>query len=129
MELSIFLAKLLGLYMLIIAAIMLFRKNTFQFAIHEMISSIGLIIFIGILNLIVGLAIVLGHSVWEWNWRGLITLLGYLSLIKGVSRIAFPQEEIKMAKSVMQGWGYWVVWGITLVLGIFLTYKGFGIHI
>ena len=43
-----------------------------------------------------GIAMAIGHSVWELNWRGLITLLRYLCIVKGVVRIGFPDMPKKM---------------------------------
>lgn len=125
MELSLFLAKLIGIYMLIVAVIMLFRKNIFESVINEMVSSPGLLAFAGIINLVIGLAIAIGHPIYELSWRGLITLIGYLSIIKGIMRLAFPEQDRMIIKSVMRRSGYWIVFAIVVILGLFLTYNGF----
>ncbi|MGV0806189.1 hypothetical protein [Mycolicibacterium setense] len=45
----------------------------------------------GYLSLFLGLASVLLHNVWELNWHVLITIFGWLALIKGVIVIAWPE--------------------------------------
>lgn len=45
----------------------------------------------GYLSLFLGLTSVLLHNVWELNWHVLITIFGWLALIKGVIVIAWPE--------------------------------------
>ena len=124
MELSVFLAKLFGIYMLILAALMLFRREQFKSIVNEILDSEALLAFSGILNLLAGLAIVIGHPVWELSWRGLITVLGYLTLFRGIAWLAFPVQIHAFAKSFQQN-GYWISLFITLILGLYLSYEGF----
>ena len=52
MELSLFLAKLFGIYMLVIAALMLLRKNQFISVANEIISSASVLTSLaGVINL------------------------------------------------------------------------------
>ena len=90
MELSIFLAKLLGLYFLVCAVLFLFRKRQIEAAAKDMTSSKGTLAVSAEISLIFGLAIIIDHSIWEYSWRGLITLIGYLMILKAVLRFAFP---------------------------------------
>ncbi|QLH36891.1 MAG: hypothetical protein HWD61_12740 [Parachlamydiaceae bacterium] len=113
------------MYMLIIAAIMLLRKDAFENTLKEMISLRALLYLLGVFNLLFGLAIVIAHPIWELNWRGFITLLGCLSLIKGVVRLAFPKEDQRFVKSLMQGNAYWIVLGGIALIGLYLAYEGF----
>lgn len=79
----------------------------------------------GILNLMLGLAIAIAHPFFESSWVGLITLIGYLAIISGIIRIAFPNELRKFSDKILQVPGYWIAFGIYLVLGLILTYAGF----
>ena len=73
----------------------------------------------------VGLAIAISHSVWEPSWRIVITLFGYLSILKGIIRIAFPEAAKKTANSMLQDSSIliWVV--LAMLLGGYLTWVGF----
>lgn len=124
MELSIFLAKLIGLFLLIVAADLLLRRHELEGAVEDFASSKGLLIFSGSISLLLGLAIVIAHQVYEWNWRGLITLLGYLMIVRGAARFAFPTGIQKRIVSFFHR-GYWFILIILLILGIYLTYSGF----
>lgn len=126
MELSLFLAKFLGLYMLIIAAIWVLRKKPFEAVVREIILSDGLLAFSGVLQILFGLAIVISHSVWVFDWRGVITLIGYLAIFQGVFRLMFPRQLQHFFKKTVEKKSWvWIV--ILIVLGAFLTYHGFSI--
>jgi hypothetical protein len=124
MELSIFLAKLLGLYFLVCAVLCLFRKKQIEAAAKDMASSKGTLAVSAEISLIFGLAIVIDHSIWEYSWRGLITLIGYLMILKAVLRFAFPSTVKKMVSKCM-GSAYWLTLIVLFLIGIYLTYCGF----
>lgn len=124
MDVSIFIAKLMGIYMLIVAAIWIFRKDQVEATIKEVLSSNGLLALSGVISLVLGLAIAIGHPIWEWNWRGLITVIGYLSILKGIMRLAFPAQIQQRVLNVVSQ-GYWFVIALVIVLGAYLTYSGF----
>ncbi len=124
MGLSLFLAKLLGLYLLIVAGVWIARKEEVDKAIKEIFNSRGMLALTGWMSLIPGLAIAIGHPVWQLNWRGLITLLGYLMIVKGIMRIAFVEQVEKYTLKILSK-HYWVIIAVLVVLGAILTYSGF----
>jgi len=124
MDLSIFLARLLGIYLLITAVELLVRRHELEGAVKDFASSKGLLIFSGSLSLLLGIAIVIAHPIYTFNWQGFITLVGYLLIIRGIIRFSFPSHlQKKMAASFHRR--YWVVFFILAIVGIFLTYSGF----
>ena len=127
MGLSIFLAKLIGLYLLIIAADLFLRKREIEGAVKDFASSKGLLVFSGSRSLILGLAIVIAHPIYELNWRGLITLLGYLLILRGALRVAFPTVIQKKMVSFFHK-GYPAVFFTLLIVGGFLVYCGFTVY-
>lgn len=124
MELSLFLAKLIGLYFLILSVIWITRKKQFEEAMQEVISSTSIIEFSGVFSLLMGLAIAIGHSVWVLDWRIVITLIGYIAIIKGIMRLAFPKMVQSMLTKMVRH-GSVIPLAILIVLGLFLTYNGF----
>jgi len=124
MDLSIFLARLLGLYFLIVAIELILRRHEFEGAVKDFASSKGLLVFSGSISLILGLAVVIGHPVYEMGFHGLITLLGYLMILRGIWRMAFPSRIQKKLVTCFQQ-GYKLIFLILLVLGVYLTYAGF----
>lgn len=124
MDYSVFLAKFMGIYLLIVSAIWLLRKDQFETSIQDLVSSKAVLAFGGAFNLLFGLAIAVGHPIWQADWKGMITLIGYLSIVKGVFRLGFPIQDQRIVNFALKR-GYWIVFAVMLALGLFLTYCGF----
>ncbi|MDE2590333.1 MAG: hypothetical protein KGL95_11805, partial [Patescibacteria group bacterium] len=88
MDLSLFLARSWGLFIALICFGILLHKKRFA----SMVTKIDPATFflIGMLILAVGVAQVVGFEIWELNWKGLVTLFGWASLIKGILIIFVP---------------------------------------
>lgn len=123
MNLSIFFAKLLGIFLIFMAIVMAARKKYIESIVNELFASKSLLYFAGTLNLLIGLAIAIAHPIWEWNWKGLITLLGYLFIFKGMMRLGFPEQSKILEKKMLRG--YWIIFAAVAISGIYLTYSGF----
>ncbi len=123
MDLSLFLSKLIGLYLIIVALIWTFRKHDFETSSKELWNAGGTLALSGVVSLLIGLAIVIDHNMWELSYRGLITLLGWLIILSGVMRLGFPKSCHAWAHKIFHYRIPFII--ILLVLGCFLTYKGF----
>jgi hypothetical protein len=125
MEVSVFLAKLIGLYLLAMGGLWIARGHVILLWVEEFDANRAAVFLGGLIALVAGLAMVIGHSVWEFGWRGLITLIGYASLIKGASLIAFPDWQrgsVEWMRNKVIG-RIWLL--AVLVLGGYLTWRGF----
>lgn len=126
MIVSIFLARVLGLYFIIVSLAVLFRFKYFQTAYDELVVSKANVLFGAVLSLIVGILIVVAHPIFIWNWRLLITVMGYLTLIKGIMLLFFPEYTIKFKRSMMSNRSlYFILIVIFLLIGLVFAYRGF----
>ena len=124
MLLSIFLAKLLGIYMLIAAAEIVLRRREVEGVLKDLSHSKGLLAYTGSISLLLGLVIVLSHPVYDKDWRGLITLIGYVLILRGIIRSGFPTHYQKNFIPFFHH-KFRAFFLILLVVGIYLTYMGF----
>ena len=128
MELSIFLAKLFGLYFLIAGGIVMMRQKSFMPVLTQVFNSRPLIIVLGAGELIAGLAIVIGHPIWVSNWRGLITAIGVWLVLEGIIYLAMPYTKIKKLLHQFNNPTWYTSGGLlAVVLGAYLAGKGFGL--
>lgn len=119
--LSIFLAKVWGIYLIALCFSLLnkaTRKNLFILIAKEEISLSGLI------TLIIGIAMVVSHNVWT-GWPIVITIIGWLGVIKGVCLLFFPAAMRRIYMRMQNSNWIYVLLVIGVVLGVFLTYAGF----
>ena len=127
MELSLFLARVIGLYCVIVGFAYIFKRHFFRQVMEEYFDNRSVVLISAILALIVGLLLVVGHPVWEMSWRVIITLFGYLSLLKGILLLYSPKVMKKMTRA-LTAWDGLVFSGltaITLIIGAYLIYQGF----
>jgi uncharacterized protein YjeT (DUF2065 family) len=126
MQVSIFLARLLGPLLLLPGIGLLVNPRAFRAMATEVVGSITLVYLFGLFDFAAGLAIVLVHNVWTVNWRVLITLIGWLLLIRGAARILITDTLMDYAKTVIRKKQLYPVSGVVLVfLGLMLCYFGY----
>jgi hypothetical protein len=99
MQTSVFLAKLIGPLALALGIALAGNGAAFRAMAGEFLNSPALIFLAGIITLPAGLAIVLTHNVWTPNWRVVITIVGWLSIIAGTFRTVAPQYAAAMGRS------------------------------
>lgn len=127
MDISIFLAQVFGLYFVIAGVAMIVRPR----AVETLISSLANRDFVfvsGLVALLIGVPLVLLHNVWDGSWHVVVTIIVWLTLLKGVARIFMPDTVTEWSKSMSRNKAgvRLMVWVMVLV-GIFLIYKSFGV--
>jgi hypothetical protein len=126
MPVSIFLARLLGPLLLLPGIGLLVNPRAFRAMATEVVGSVTLVYLFGLLDFAAGLAIVLVHNVWTVNWRVLITLIGWLLLIRGAARILITDTLIGYAVALIRNKRlYPVSGGVLVILGLVLCYFGY----
>jgi hypothetical protein len=126
MPVSVYLARLLGPLLLLPGIGLLINPRAFRAMATEVVGSLTLVYLFGLIDFAAGLAIVLVHNVWTMNWRVLITLIGWLLLIRGAARVLITETLMGYAKSLIRNKQlYLVSGGILVVLGLVLCYFGY----
>ncbi|MBI1980314.1 MAG: hypothetical protein HYS63_01865 [Methylocystis sp.] len=93
--LTLFLAKLIGAYALIMSAWMLVRRDVALQMIESVSREPVAIAFIGMIRLAIGLAIVIGHEIWSDATAALVSLVGWLTLISGSLTLFLPPQTVR----------------------------------
>ena len=93
MDTSIFLAKFWGWYLLIFFLILSFNPKRIK-QIFDDLKDEKFLILTSFIAIIVGLLNILSHNIWEPNWKLIITLIGWQSLLIGLSLFIFPKKTI-----------------------------------
>ena len=126
MQTSIFLAKLIGPILLVAGVAMLVNRKDLDALAQEILRSRLMLFLFGIIDLSIGLAIVLTHNVWAADWRIIITLLGWLLLVRGAVRLLIPDQVKALGTKVLGNAN--VMTGslaVVAVLGLVLSYFGY----
>ncbi len=123
---SIWIAKLLGPIVLLLAASMIWRPDALLALSRQFLTDKPLILISGVLALLAGLLIVNVHNIWYWGWPVIITLFGWALLIGGAVRVLSPDFVTEVGSRMLEQTGLvrWigVLWAM---LGLFLSYQGY----
>ena len=93
--------------------------------VQDFSGNLGLVVFSGFMHLFFGLLVVVAHNIWTPDFRGLVTLMGWVGIIKGGLRILAPTKISHLGEEFAGGKKL-VVWGLVwLAVGVFLLYSSF----
>ncbi len=127
MENSLFLAKIIGPYCIIIALGILLNREFYQNVMRDFMRSAALVYIGGILSLIIGFLIVLTHNLWVRDLPVIITIIGWGAIVKGVWLIVFPNNLTKFTEAYLKNAGLLTAHMILIiVLGVALINYGYG---
>ena len=124
--LSLFLAKLIGLYLILVAGAMLLNKKDISLLFGVYTKNPKAIYLTGIVDAMIGLALVLSHNIWTWDYRVVITIVGWLLLLRGAGRMLAPDAVAKSLlkfKKIGQG-PILAMLVFLLLVGVYLAYMG-----
>ncbi len=102
MDSSIFLARLIGPLLVVIGVGLFVNRDNYRTLAREFLDSPALIYIAGIIAFLGGLSVVLTHNVWVLGWPLIITLLGWLTLIGGITRIVFPRATVQLGERMIR---------------------------
>jgi len=127
MDLSIFLAEVIGVYLTITSLAALVKRKPLMQAIKQMARNTHVVFMLAALELILGLILVLSHNVWDGTWHVVITVFAWLMLIEGVFYFFVKQSVVEKLLNWFSraDWFYTLASLVGVVLGIYLMYVGF----
>lgn len=126
MELSILVARILALVYIVIGIGVLVDQNYYRKLISDMQNNTSIIYLGGILALVIGFFLVTYHNIWEASWVVIVTVIGWIALIKGVVLLIFPSFMMRLMASIAKMKKFLVIEGISaVILGGILGYFGF----
>ena len=126
MDTSKFLSKVIGIYLVILTLGFFINMQNFNLYIYNLINNAPLMFFIGCFTLILGALMVVSHNVWQLNWKVIITIISWLTFLKGISLVLYPQfiDEITLLFLRNSNFAYASI-GFDFIIAIVLCYYGF----
>lgn len=126
MQTSIYLAQLIGPVLLAASVSMLINGDRVRAMAREFMASTPMIYLSGVLVMVAGLAIVLSHNIWAFDWRVIITIFGWLAIVGGVFRILFFSAVEKIGESMLEKQSAMTIGGVVwLVIALVLCFFGY----
>jgi hypothetical protein len=115
-ETTIFLAQFWGSLFMILGLMSVSAKLLGR--IIEYAEDKTITIATGYITFLLGLATVVAHNVWVLDWPVAVTILGWVTLFKGIEKIGFPERVNKKAQMFKGGQ---ILWGcVIFLIGAFI---------
>ncbi|MFK7782685.1 hypothetical protein [Psychroserpens sp.] len=118
MDNSIFLAKFWGWYLIIFFLILSLKPERIK-QIFSDLKDEKFLILIAFLTITVGLLNILFHNIWEFNYKFIITGIGWSSLFIGLALFIIPKPTVSLLNTL----------NIKLVQVLYLLLFLVGIHL
>ncbi|QVL57709.1 MAG: hypothetical protein KFB93_01135 [Simkaniaceae bacterium] len=112
------LASIFGPLLIITSLWTLLYKENMKKVIDSLKKTPALIYFIGVFNVLLGVIFINSFNYWYMSIEVLVTLLGWLFLIRGLLIMFFPKMLDKMIKTYTSSYIFFslvgIAWGIAL---------------
>ncbi len=124
MEIVNFLAQFWGFSLIIVSLAFLIKPKHVENILTLVEDTKNELVF-GILNVMLGIALILWYNVWDSSWRVIITILAWLILVRGIVCLFFP-EVIKTGAAKVKSHKEWVSYALVvcIIIGCLLAYLG-----
>jgi hypothetical protein len=123
MTISNYLGQLWGITIVVVSFSLFLNPDRLEKLVREMENEAAMF-FWGITTLIIGVAMVLAHNIWVLDWRLSLTLIGWLSILKGLNILFLPKPmKNRWANTKNKYWR--LIFLFLLILGLTLIYFGF----
>ena len=128
METTLFLSQVLGLFLIIAGAAVLYRKQYFVPVIGQFVEERLTRMLMGMLELLAGLFLVVAHTDWSSLAAGIITAIGYALVIEGAAYLLMPDRIMRsLIKSFNVRLWYHVGGTLAIFMGVYLCFVGFSL--
>lgn len=119
------LAQVLGLYMVIMAIILLVRINDFKQMLSKMDANSPTVMIASAYGLLFGIFLVTIHNVWGSLGVNILSIICWFVVIKSLLWLSFPKQMIQCAKKLYGGNGYYIMVLACAFFGIVLMALGY----
>lgn len=125
MEISIFLAKVVGVYFIIMGLLALTSQKGVMNMVDQLKDKANFLV-LGFVTTLIGLLMVVSHSVWTTPHQIAISLIGWVSFIKGLIILFFPTKFFDEFIEMINKPALYSAFGVAaLLVGFWLVYYGF----
>lgn len=125
MDTSIFIARIICIVYLSFGLGMILSKDFYLAQLPKLIENIGLLMLGGFIAIVCGVAMINYHSIWEFSWKVLITIIGWVALIKGTLLLVFPRISSLYGSVLTTQFISKIAAPVCLILGGIMGYFGF----
>ncbi len=128
MSQTILLARVLGLFLIIIGALVMIRRHYFIEAFAAFAAQRMVRVILAMMMVLAGLFLVISHNDWSSAPAGIISAVGWIVVVEGIVYASLPDERIGRLMVAFNVPAWYLLGGVLAVaVGIYLAGHGFGV--
>ena len=123
MDITLLVAKVLGIYLVVGGLFLIFRGKTIPHLLKDFFDHPAVMYLTGIIWIFLSSMYLIQYNTWDGTWRTLVTLFAWLVMLKGLAYVFMPRVLSEI--SIRKFRGLWGVYGlIALVVGLYMFFLG-----
>jgi hypothetical protein len=126
---TMYLATLLGWYMLVFGCLLLFRDEHLKAVRADVIAHRGVYFLFGIINFVLGLLMVVSHNIWVMEWSVGVTIVAWLVLITGLIRLILPASKTLSESFVSHPMRMKIAGLVLVIIGGYFLFHVYHFHL
>jgi uncharacterized membrane protein len=122
---TLFLAQLIGPTMLAVGLGIFFSRNYYTKVYRNLENETLAVLMSGIAALVIGIVMVMNHNIWNGFVAIVVTLVGWLSIAKGLVLIIIPRTLDRVGDKLSGTAFFPFIGGAYALLGAFISYAAY----
>src|SRR5690349_9441155 len=123
LDISAYLAKVIGINMLIISILLLTKPKEMKAVMDAIFANKGLVFLMGLLTTIFGTILIVLHNEWFLDWPIVITILAWIVFFRGLARLFIPNTFRNFTQKFSHPSAYISSGVVAFLIAIFLIYN------
>ncbi len=119
MDLTLIVAKVLAVYFIVSGVFLIVRGKTLPVLLRDFFAHPAVVYLTGAILVFLGALLLVQYNVWDGSLSMLVTIVGWLVLLKGLTYIFVPHMLAEIPVRKFRGW-LGVLGAVLIVLGVFL---------
>ena len=119
---TVIIAQILGIFFVVFGISMVFNSKGIKAAIEASLENKGILFVWGIVAVLTSAFIIALNNIWTSGMPLLVTILGWLALIKGVFILLFPNAAVSLYRKFNKSGLLVFVGVVVLIIGLVLLY-------
>jgi hypothetical protein len=126
MEATVFLAKVVGLTLLVVGLTIVLRRRNLVPVFAGYVEQRLLRFVMSMIELVAGLALAM-HDTWSPAAAAILTLLGWMMVVEALFYMLAPDDVVARFMAVFNSEGWYIVGGgLAVLVGLYIAGFGFG---
>ena len=123
MDITILVAKILGIYLIVSGLFLLLKGKTVPHLLKDFFDHPATVYLTGVILIFLSSMYLVQYNIWDGSWKVIVTIFAWIVMLKGLSYILFPQalNQITVTK-FRKSFGIYGV--IAIIIGVYLFFLG-----